>query len=95
MYNMSNIINVTLINYTLMSRLPVTHSVQHSGSPQNIFLEIVDKHRITWKSFAGVHAVCNTAHVDLSCQSEGLYYEPSTVTNTLNRFFKKINAEIR
>ncbi|XP_045120508.1 tRNA pseudouridine synthase-like 1 [Portunus trituberculatus] len=57
--------------------------------------ESIEQLYFSSRTDTGVHAVCNTAHVDLSCQGEGLCYEPSTVTNTLNRFFKKINAEIR
>ncbi|KAK8395077.1 hypothetical protein O3P69_006080 [Scylla paramamosain] len=62
---------------------------------QRLRPESIEQLYFSSRTDTGVHAVCNTAHVDLSCQSEGLCYEPSAITNTLNRFFKKNNAEIR
>ncbi|XP_071546117.1 tRNA pseudouridine synthase-like 1 isoform X3 [Panulirus ornatus] len=43
----------------------------------------------------GVHAVCNTAHVDLARKADGLFYDPNRITHHLNYFFKKTNADIR
>ncbi|KAK3894515.1 hypothetical protein Pcinc_001768 [Petrolisthes cinctipes] len=41
----------------------------------------------------GVHAVCNTAHVDL--YRENGHFEPEIVTNSLNHYFKKFGHDIR
>ncbi|KAG7170202.1 tRNA pseudouridine synthase-like 1 [Homarus americanus] len=43
----------------------------------------------------GVHAVCNTAHVDLSRRTEGTFYDPYVITQQLNRYFKKTVTDIR
>lgn len=43
----------------------------------------------------GVHAVCNTVHVDLAQHKNGLFYDPNTITYCLNNFFKKSEAAVR
>ncbi|XP_066981429.1 tRNA pseudouridine synthase A isoform X2 [Macrobrachium rosenbergii] len=43
----------------------------------------------------GVHALSNTAHVDLCRKTEGLFYDPDVITGRLNKYLSHEGHDIR